>query len=196
MAKPELIQPCHLGTLPGPECAHGHVARALDKGLGGTRSLRLCPGHGGREATLSLNPGRDFRLIWNEHAETCDLEDLDIHSLLLARGVHETCLGTYGLRKQRHARPAERIIAAADPATVADALRFQAVAKLPFDLAGHLYKMCVQAIIDGKGDEPGDPFRLLPGYREDFIDLGLRCGFDRSYCRKLWAQWSGQLQSG
>lgn len=193
-AKPELTERCRLGALPGPGCAHGHVARALPKGLGGSASLRLCPAHDGREATLSFNPANLYRVFWNEQAASCDVSDLDIHALLLGKGVDESCLGTYGLRKQaRAASPLVRV-RTADIATVADAQRFQAIAKLPFDLAGHLYKMCVQAIIDGKGDLPGDPSRLLPGYREDFIDLGLRCGFDRSYCRKMWNQWSAQLK--
>lgn len=187
-SKPELTERCRLGALPGADCAHGHVARALDKGIGGSKSLRLCPGHDGREATLSINPGRDFRVVWNELAETCDLEDREIHALLLSRGVDESCLGTYGLRKQGRQANGQRV-QAADPAMLADAGRAHAIAKLPMDLAGHLYKMCVQAIMDGPGDLAGDPFTLLPEHRADFIDLARRCGFERSYCRKLWLQW-------
>jgi hypothetical protein len=194
VAKPELVERCRLGAYRGPECAHDHVARALDKGLGGSKSLRLCPGHGGREATLSINPGREFRLIWNEQAETCDLDDRDIYSLLLTRGVDESCLGTYGLRRQGRQQSGPRI-QGATPDMLADIRRYHAITKLPMDQQGHLYKMCVQAITESDGEVSSDPFKLLPDTEDLFKALGRRCGFDRAYCWKLWHQWSEKLSS-
>lgn len=154
----------------------------------------MCPGHDGREATLSINPGGVFRVIWNEQAATCDLDDRDIHSLLLAKGVDETCLGTYGLRRQARQQAGPRIQGASQE-TLADARRFHAIAKLPMDQQGHIYKMCVQAITESDGNVSSDPFRLLPDTEVPFKELARRCGFDRAYCWKLWRQWSEKLSS-
>src|SRR6185437_11567911 len=105
-----------------------------------------------REATLSINAGDIFRVIWNEQAATCDLEDRDIHSLLLARGVDETCLGTYGLRKQGSRDRRDIRAQGIDPAAAADVKRWHAMQKLPPDLDGKLLIMCRQAIAEGDGD--------------------------------------------
>lgn len=192
--KPELTDLCHLGLPAGDDCAHRHVASLLDKGSGGTKSLRLCPGHGGREATLSLNGGRDYRLVWKEHAETCDLEDRDIHALLLTRGADESCLGTYGLRKDGRLKPAARI-QSYDPAMAADANRWHAMQKLSGELPGRLMVMCRQAIAEGDGYLPGDPFALLPRTKQEFISLAKRSGIQRGYHHALWARWSDLLLS-
>lgn len=195
MAKPELAERCKLGAYQGPECAHDHVARALDKGLGGTKSLRLCPGHDGREATLSINPGDIFRVVWNEQAATCDLDDRDIHSLLLSRGVDESCLGTYGLRKQGARDTRDARVRGIDLAAAADVKRWHAMQKLPPDLDGKLLIMCRQALTEGDGDLPGDPLRLLPWTKPEFVSLGQRAGLQRNYPYKLWDRWVLKLPS-
>lgn len=195
MAKPELTERCKLGAYPGPDCAHGHVARALPKGIGGSRSLRQCPGHDGREATLSLNPGDIFRLVWNEQAATCDLDDLDIYSLLLTKGVDESCLGTYGLRKQGSRERRDLRARGTDPAAAADVRRWKAMQELPPDLDGKLLIMCRQALTEGDGSLPGDPLRLLPWNKPDFVSLGQRAGLQRNYPYKLWDRWVLKLPS-
>jgi hypothetical protein len=174
---------CHLGLTPNP-CAWDHVAAALPKGREGDRSNRLCPVHDDRKASLSINPGRIQRVVWNCGAE-CDPGD--IRAALLDRGVHESCLGRYGLPK-RTVTPGLRV-QYADPATVADAKRWQAIRKLPHDLNGKLYLMCVQAIEEGDGDLPGDPFRLLPVNWDDFLGLAERAGIDPKYKYRLLKQW-------
>jgi hypothetical protein len=193
--KPELVERCKLGAYRGPECAHDHVARALNKGIGGSRSLRLCPGHDGREATLSINAGDIFRVVWNEQAATCELDDLDIHSLLLAKGVDESCLGTYGLRKQASRERRDVRAQGIDPAAAADIGRWRAVQELPADLEGRLIIMCRQAIAEGDGSLPGDPLRLLPWIKPDFVALGQRAGLQRNYPYKLWDRWVLKLPS-
>ena len=193
--RPEMVERCTRGLLPGEDCAHKHVAAALDKGLGGYASLRLCPGHGGREATLSINPANLYRVFWNEQATGCDLSDLDIHSLLLARGVHESCLGTYGLRKQGGLKSPPRIQAAYDDAMAADANRWYAMAKIPPDTNGRLLVMCRQAIAEGDGYLPGDLFGLLPRTKREFIDLAARAGIQRGYRWALWDRWEVMLRS-
>ena len=179
--------------MPGDECAHRHVASLLDRGHGGSKSLRLCPGHGGREATLSLNGGHDYRLIWNEHAETCDVEDREIHALLMARGADESCLGTFGLRKDGRLKPAARS-PAYDPAMAADANRFHAILKLT-GVTGKLKDMCITAIAEGDGYLPGDPFALLPRTKPEFVALARRAGIQRGYLYRLWDDWSTLLLS-
>jgi len=77
----------------------------------------------------------------------------------------------------------------ADPATVADAKRFQAIRKLPRDLNGKLYVMCIQALSEGDGDLPGDPFVLLPVNRDDFLALAKRAGVERRYRYQLYQRW-------
>ena len=175
--------PCHLGFLPDA-CAYRHVAAALDKGIGGDKSNRLCPCHDDRKASLSVNPGKIHRVVWHCGAE-CDPGD--IRAALLDRGVHESCLGRYGL-PGRLAVPGMRI-QGHDPALVADAKRWHAVAKLPRSLNGKLYRMCVQAISEGDGDMPGDPFVLLPGNQAAFLALAKRTGIERGYAYRVYEQW-------
>ena len=70
-----------------------------------------------------------------------------------ALGVDESCLGRYGL-PTRALVPGMRVTGAS-PGIIADAKRLQAILKLPRDLNGKLYVMCVQAISEGDGDLPG-----------------------------------------
>jgi len=161
------------------------LAALLPRGVSGDDHNRLCPCHDDRRASLSINPGDVVRIVWHCGAG-CDPED--VRAALEALGAGESCLGTYGLPK-RAIVPGLRI-PGHDPVMVADVKRYHAILKLPVDLAGHFYKMCVVAIAEGDGDLPGDPFRLLPDTRAEFIALARRCGFERSYCRKLWLRWS------
>jgi len=174
---------CHLGLLPNP-CAWNHVAAALPIGREGSQSNRACPCHDDRKASLSINPGKIVRVVWNCGAE-CDPGD--IRDALLGLGVNESCLGRYGLPK-RAVVPGMRV-QYADPATVADAKRFQAIRKLPRDLNGKLYVMCIQALSEGDGDLPGDPFVLLPVNRDDFLALAKRAGVERRYRYQLYQRW-------
>lgn len=174
---------CHLGISPDP-CAYDHVAAILPKGTEGSRSVRLCPVHDDRKASLSINPGRVHRVIWHCGAEC---SEADIREALLDLGVHESCLGRYGLPK-RAIQPGMRIIAH-DPALVADSKRLAAIAKLPRDLNGKLYVMCVQAIIEGDGDLPADPLVLLGVNADDFYGLADRAGIDAKYKYKLFKGW-------
>lgn len=174
---------CHLGMTPNP-CAWDHVAAYVPKGAEGSRSNRLCPVHDDRKASLSINPGRVVRVVWNCGAE-CDPGD--IRAALLGLGVHESCLGRYGLPK-RAPQPGMRIISH-DPALVADAKRIRAIDKLPRDLNGRLYVMCVKAIIEGDGDLPGDPLILLGVDPDLFYGLADRAGIDSKYKYRLFKQW-------
>jgi hypothetical protein len=175
---------CHLGVAPNP-CAWDHVAAALPPGTEGSKASRLCPCHDDRKASLSINPGRIQRVIWHCGAE-CDPGD--IRAALLDRGVDESCLGRYGL-PGRTVVPGMRVIGH-DPALVADAKRVQAIRKLPAALDGKLYRMCVQAIIEGGGDLPPDPLILLgAGNADDFYSLADRAGIDPKYKYRLFKNW-------
>ena len=175
---------CHLGLTPNP-CAWDHVAAALAPGREGSKSVRLCPVHEDRKASLSINPGTFQRVIWHCGAE-CDPGD--IRAELLGRSVHESCLGRYGLPK-RAVVPGMRVTGP-DPTLVADAKRVQAIRKLPPDLDGKLYKMCVQAIMGGDGDLPPDPLILLGGGNaDDFYSLADRAGIDPKYKYRLYKNW-------
>ena len=174
---------CHLGLTPNP-CAWDHVAAALARGTEGSRANRLCPCHDDRKASLSVNPGRIVRVVWNCGAE-CDPGD--IRAELVGRGVDESCLGRYGLSK-RAVVPGMRIIGH-DPALVADSKRVRAIDKLPSSLNGRLYVMCVRAIIEGDGDLPADPLILLGVNMDDFCALADRAGIDPKYKYRLFKQW-------
>ena len=174
---------CHLGLNPDP-CAYEHVAARVPKGREGDKSNRLCPCHDDRKASLSINPGKIHRIVWCCGAE-CDPGD--IRAELLGLGVDESCLGRYGLPR-RLAVPGMRV-QGHDPALVADAKRWHAVAKLPRSLNGKLYRMCVQAISEGDGDMPGDPFVLLPGNQAAFLALAKRTGIERGYAYRVYEQW-------
>ena len=76
-----------------------------------------------------------------------------------------------------------------DPALVADAKRWHAALSLPTDLAGSLLRMCIQALSEGDGDLPGDPCKLLPVDRDDFLALALRAGIERGYAYRVFRQW-------
>ena len=168
---------------PNP-CAWDHVAAALAPGREGSRSVRLCPCHDDRKASLSVNAGRIVRVVWNCGAE-CDPGD--VRAALLDLGVDESCLGRYGLPK-RTAVPGLRIVGQ-DPALVAAAKRYEAILKLPGDLNGSLLRMCIQALSEGDGDLPGDPYKLLPVNRDDFLALALRGGIERGYAYRVFRQW-------
>ena len=157
---------------------------ALPKGREGNRSVRLCPVHDDRKASLSINPGNVHRVVWHCGAE-CDPGD--IRAALLGLGVDESCLGRYGLPK-RAVVPGMRV-SGVSPGIVADAKRWQAVRKLPTTLNGKLYLMCVQAISEGDGDLPPDPLVLLPVNADDFYALAKRAGIERRYRYELYKRW-------
>jgi len=174
---------CHLGLTPNP-CAWDHVAARVPRGREGTKSVRLCPVHDDRKASLSINPGNVHRVVWHCGAE-CDPGD--IRAALLDLGVDESCLGRYGLPK-RAIVPGMRVTYA-DLAMVADVKRYQAIRKLPADLNGKLRLMCEQAIAEGDGDLPADPLVLLGVNADDFYGLADRAGIDAKYKYRLFKQW-------
>lgn len=178
---------CHLGMTPNP-CAWDHIAALVPPGREGSKSVRSCPVHDDRKASLSINAGQIQRIVWHCGAE-CDPGD--IRAALLALGVHESCLGRYGLPK-RLITPGMRI-QGHDPAMVADVKRYQAIRKLPADLNGKLRVMCEQAIAEGDGDLPADPLILLGVNADDFYGLADRAGIDSKYKYRLFKQW---LQDG
>lgn len=166
-------------------CSESCLAPLLPRGISGDKHNRLCPCHDDREASLSINPGtKGMRIIWCCGAG-CSFED--VRAALESRGADPSCLGRYGLPK-RPVVPGMRI-QYADPATVADAKRFQAIAKLPRSLNGKLYVMCVQAIIEGDGDLPADPLVLLGVNSDDFYGLADRAGIDAKYKYRLFKHW-------
>ena len=73
--------------------------------------------------------------------------------------------------------------------SLADSKRLNAIAKLPRDLNGKLYVMCIQAIIEGDGDLPADPLVLLGVNSDDFYGLADRAGIDAKYKYKLFKHW-------
>lgn len=174
---------CHLSLAPNP-CAWDHVASHVARGSEGSRGVRLCPCHDDRKASLSINPGRVHRVVWHCGAE-CDPSD--IRAALLDLGVDESCLGRYGLPK-RAVVPGLRVLGQ-DPALVADAKRYHAILKLPAELNGSLLRMCIQALSEGGGDLPGDPYELLPVNLDDFRALAMRCGIERGYAYRVFRQW-------
>jgi len=175
--------PCHLGLHPD-RCAYEHVAARIPKGREGDKSNRLCPCHDDRKASLSINPGHTHRVVWRCGAEC---SEADIREALLEAGVDESCLGNYG-KPKRAAEPGMRIISH-DPVLIADSKRLRAIGKLPRDLNGKLYVMCVQAIMEGDGDLAGDPYELLPVNADDFYGLADRAGIDPKYKYRLYKQW-------
>ena len=186
-----------MGAKDNSRCAHGRdpatcsvhcLGALLPKGTNGDAHNRLCPCHDDRRASLGINPGDIQRIIWHCGAG-CSAED--VRDALERLGADSSCLGGYALPK-RLIVPGMRV-QGYDPALVADAKRYHAIVKLPADLAGNLYRMCVQAIGEGDGDLPGDPIRLLPETKREFIALAARAGIQRTYRYKLWDQWSVQL---
>lgn len=174
-------RPCHAG-LASPACLKQHVAAELDANGHGYKCP--VPGHADRHASLSLNVGERVRLVWCCHAG-CD--PADVRAALLDMGMDESCIGTYGTpRRNGPGAPAPRH---ADPGTVADARRFQAVLKLPAEISGPMLRMCVQAISEGDGNLPGDPERLLPRDCKRFAALARRAGINRTFAYKLYARW-------
>jgi hypothetical protein len=183
---------CTLGRDPA-RCAVTDIAAVLPKGIGGNDHKRLCPCHDDTEASLYIDAGsRGQRIVWCCYAG-CD--KTDIRMALLALGVDESCLGNYGrpepprtivpgLRTEGHS-----------PGITADAKRWQAMWKLSGDLPGKLFVMCRQAIAEGDGDLPGDPFRLLPRTRTEFIGLARRSGIQHSTRYALWDFWLVLLSS-
>lgn len=177
-------------------CPSGHDADTcadlgaahFPKGRQGTKRNRLCPLHDDTKASLSWNPGtQGMWMVWHCGAG-CDPDGDRIRAEALDRGVDPGCLGSYGLPK-RALVPGLRVVGP-DPALIADAKRMQAIVKLPgpADLHGHLYRMCVQAIIEGDGDLPGDPIRLLPVNSTDFYGLASRTGLGK-YKYELFGRW-------
>lgn len=79
-------------------CFAEHIARRLDgcrAGAGGWRAC--CPTHDDHKPSLTISPGKGLRFVWTCHARPgCDAGD--IRRALLARGVDERCLGSYGRR--------------------------------------------------------------------------------------------------
>lgn len=178
---------CHLGALP-EVCAYKHVAALVPPGREGDKSNRACPCHDDCKASLSINYGRHGqRIVW--HCKTgCSAED--VRGALLGLGIDESCLGFYGLPK-RVLVPGMRVMTA-DLAVIADAKRYQAIRRLPASLNGNasLRLMCEQAIDEGDGDLPGDPYRLLPVNRDDFLALAIRSGIERGYAYRVYKQWT------
>ena len=176
------------GSRPGlgqKECYRLHVLPAV--GPPGRGSYR-CPNpdHPDRKPSFSINPGSFVRMVWNCEAG-CD--PAVIREALLVRGIHESCLGVLGTARRPPAPGMPSGLVRADPATVAEAKRMAAVRKLPADLPGALYRVCVQAISEGDGDLPPDPERLLPVDYAGLVDLAARAGIGRANRYKLAADW-------
>ena len=165
-------------------CSEACLAALLDRGTNGDKHNRRCPVHDDRRASLSINPGSIHRIVWHCGAG-CPAED--VRAALESLGADPSCLGRYGLPK-RAVVPGMRIVGH-DPGLVADAKRWQAIAKLPRSLNGKLYVMCVQAISEGDGDLPADPLVLLGVNSDDFYGLADRAGIDAKYKYKLFKHW-------
>jgi hypothetical protein len=166
-------------------CSESCLATLLPRGASGDKHNRVCPCHDDDRASLSINPGtKGMRMVWCCGAG-CPAED--VRAELERRGADPSCLGRYGL-PGRAVVPGMRV-ASISPGIVADAKRFQAIAKLPRDLNGKLYIMCVQAISDGDGDLAGDPLVLLPVNADDFYALARRAGVERRYRYELYKRW-------
>ena len=174
-----------------PDTCANLIAERLSRGRTGSKRNRQCPHHDDDDASLSINPGRKgMWMVWCCGAG-CSFED--VRADMLDLGIDPGCLGNYGLPK-RGIVPGLRV-ASLDPALVADVKRLHAIQKLPGpdDLAGHLYRMCIQAIIEGDGDLQPDPIRLLPWTKGEFLALAARTGIQRGYRYRLFDQWSALL---
>jgi hypothetical protein len=165
-------------------CSESCLAALLERGANGDKHNRVCPVHGDRRASLSINPGSIHRIVWHCGAG-CPAED--VRAELERLGAAPSCLGRYGLPK-RTIQPGMRVIGH-DPVLVADSKRLHAILKLPRDLNGKLYVMCVQAISEGDGDLAADPVLLLPVNADDFYALAKRAGIERRYRYELYKRW-------
>ena len=183
---------CDLGREP-LSCVRTDIAAVLPKGIGGNDQKRLCPVHDDTEASLYIDAGsKGQRCVWCCYAG-CSRED--IRAALLDLGIDEKCLGDYAKVVPLRAVVPGLRVHGYDPGMVADAKRWHAVLKLPTNTAGKLLIMCRQAIAEGDGDLPGDPFRLLPCTEDEFKALAARAGIERSYRYRLWKQWKTELES-
>jgi hypothetical protein len=153
----------------------------------GRNGNRRCPAHDDDDPSLSINPGtKGMRMVWCCGAG-CPAED--VRTALLAHGADPSCLGRYGTPKRAPAPGTP--YRGTDSATMAAAKRWYAVQKLP-DINGSLLRMCIQALGEGDGDLPGDPYRLLPVNSDDFYALAKRAGVGK-YRYQLFEKW---LRSG
>lgn len=175
---------CRADKTPGP-CVDVDILGVLPRGRhvpGKDPRLRLCPAHSDDAAKLSINPGTEGqRVVWRCLKE-CDPHD--IRRGLLSYGIDPSCLGNYGLAPGSSGSGAR-----VDPAMLANSNRWLAARKLPPNLNAKLYLMCLQAIEDGDGDLIGDPYRLLPTNKDDFIALARRAGVDPKYAYRVYRQW-------
>lgn len=177
-------------------CHAEHSYGVLPIGPSGGKN-RACPVCGGN---LSINPGdRGMWLVWCCQ-DGCDAGIVRL-ALEQAAGIAPGCLGSYATedwRAKQERRAVARFPARADTATLRDAKRFHACQKLiASEIAnGSLLKMCLQAISEGDGNVSGDPARLLPAGRAEFIALGRRAGLERIHCHKLADRWLPKLRAG
>lgn len=179
---------CHAGREQPACCDQCVIAEFLPRGKDGDQRNRLCPVHDDEHASLSANPGtRGMWLVW--HCKTGCHEE-DVRDALLARGAHPSCLGNYG-KPRTQSRNDSAPGRGTDPAVLADAARWHAVTKLAGfpELNGQLVRICIQAISEGDGDLPGDPYMLLPADRDDFVALASRAGVDPQYRYRLYRKW-------
>ena len=149
--------------------------------------LHPCPNseHYDRTPSFNVNPGDIWPLKFNCF-RPCG-QDVLARSLLTI-GVGREWLPQ--LKQRSGSDNGNRNTAArADPALIEDAQRWRAVLKLPTDLNAWHQRMCVQALAEGDGYLPGDPYELLPVNRDDFRDLAKRTGVPDGYRSRVYDQW-------
>jgi hypothetical protein len=177
--------------VPNRQCSAGHTAGecrdtllSLLPNTKGRNGNRLCPAHDDTDPSLSVNPGtKGMWLVWCCGAG-CSPED--VRTAFIRIGADERCLGKYGMPKRAVAPGMP--YRSADTATVAAAKRWHAARKLPPELNGRLLLMCMQALEEGDGDLPGDPYRLLPVNSDDFYALARRAGVGH-YRYQMYEKW-------
>lgn len=166
----------YIDAVLGPLCGHPVRKRGL--------KLRPCPAHNDPDPSLSINTGDIVAIRWKCFGG-CDPGD--IRDAFIARGADPRQLGSYGTPKWQ--REQDGRSAETDPELVADAKRWRASRKLPRDLNVWQVWMCLQALDEGDGNLPGDPFDLI-GVDEDHVkDLAVRSGMLRAHVSRAWKQW-------
>lgn len=177
-------------------CHAEHSYGVLPAGPGGGRN-RACPVCG---ENLSVNPGdKGMWLVWCCQGG-CDPGVVRL-ALEQTAGIPTDCLGSWQTetwRSRQQQRGAVSFPARPDAGALRDAKRFYACQQLiASEIAnGSLLKMCLQAISEGDGNVSGDPARLLPDDRAEFIALGRRAGLERIHCHKLADRWLPKLRAG
>ena len=164
------------------KCYHSHVAiAALGPSRGKPGHLRYrcpVPEHDDRGYQCYINPGTGPNPCWMVwHCLSCT--DEAVRAALLALGIDEDCLGSFGttgyVTEVRQRDDADAAQMALLTAALADQRRLHAILQLPAKLGGFEMRMCQILICDADEDLPPDPAVLLGTRDWDALVLLAAC---------------------